>query len=298
MSESPHVGRYKVKGKKGTIVRCGVEADTDEVCVLKHATIVHAVAECKNAKGDTRLRICRPIGGWLTMKTVVPEAYKDESVKAPSKRSGGSSMARGDWPDLSVPVDQIEITQRFVNLFGSGPTRALQFSTMPRHFVKANDGGKRVYFDSIGGIVPTKPSDEKLPTVAPRCGDAMPEADRAPVKDVYPERFVLTDKSTPFHYREAALKGSSGPPPGFDASPLIDDDDAIYKSIYAPTNEGGRGLPYLTKHAFDPWSRSSFDRRPSVERLESRNLVQGSTTARQDPSPLFDPGSCRAPRAS
>ncbi|KAH8058775.1 hypothetical protein JL720_13964 [Aureococcus anophagefferens] len=58
------LGAYKVKGKKGTICRAGVETDTAEVCVLKKDARVVAVAEALNAKGDVRLRLQRPVRGW------------------------------------------------------------------------------------------------------------------------------------------------------------------------------------------------------------------------------------------
>ncbi|KAH8050626.1 hypothetical protein JL722_11284 [Aureococcus anophagefferens] len=65
------LGAYKVKGKKGTICRAGVETDTAEVCVLKKDARVVAVAEALNAKGDVRLRLQRPVRGWVSLKTLV-----------------------------------------------------------------------------------------------------------------------------------------------------------------------------------------------------------------------------------
>ncbi|EGB04965.1 hypothetical protein AURANDRAFT_66817 [Aureococcus anophagefferens] len=63
----------RVKGKKGTICRAGVETDTAEVCVLKKDARVVAVAEALNAKGDVRLRLQRPVRGW-------DETYRVEAV--------------------------------------------------------------------------------------------------------------------------------------------------------------------------------------------------------------------------
>ena len=51
------LGRFRVKGKKGCIAREGVETSTPEVCVIKSKTIVTAVEEAFNKKGDSRLRL-------------------------------------------------------------------------------------------------------------------------------------------------------------------------------------------------------------------------------------------------
>ena len=63
---------------------------------------------------------------------------------------------------------------------------------------------KRVYFDSIGAIVPSPPPDNKTPCVAPRCADPLPPADRKQDPEAYPERFAFTDASTPQAYARGA----------------------------------------------------------------------------------------------
>lgn len=252
-------GRYKVKGKKGTFVREGCETSTPKICDLKHGTIVYAVEEGKNAKGDSRLRITRPCGGWLSAKTVAKAKAEDLSRPAPAKRAGGEGVDAGEWPQETLALCQVETTQRFVNLFGSGPTRSLQYSTMPKHWTQCDDGSKRIYFESVGGIVPCKPGDAKAPLVRPRCSDPLPEAVRTQVPNVHPPRYDYSDASTPANYCEAALRCSAGAPAGFDdEGASLGDDDDVYAKLWKPTPEG-RGLPLLVKHAFDPWSQAFLE---------------------------------------
>jgi len=49
------LGRFRVKGKKGTICREGVETSTPEVCVIKSKTVVTAVEEAFNNALECRL---------------------------------------------------------------------------------------------------------------------------------------------------------------------------------------------------------------------------------------------------
>ena len=58
----------------------------------------------------------------------------------------------------------------------------------------ADDGMKRVYFDSIGSIVPSPPGGVvQTPCVGPRCADALPPADRAQVPNAFRAAWSLLD---------------------------------------------------------------------------------------------------------
>ncbi|KAK7233576.1 hypothetical protein SO694_00107012 [Aureococcus anophagefferens] len=210
------LGAYKVKGKKGTICRAGVETDTAEVCVLK-----------KDAR--------RPVRGcWVSLKTLVK--VDDESLNFPKARTGGKNVKPADWPMVNVPGDLIETCQKWLCLFKSLDECKFQAKPLPRWFLPSPPATQRSYFDSMGALSPpANPSGFKKPLIGPRCGDALPPADSLP-------------PSTPARYRAAAVVCGAGAPACF-VDGLIADDDPVYASVWKD-----RGLPAAVKCVFDPWS--------------------------------------------
>ena len=239
-----HLGRYKVKGKKGTICRSGVETDTAEVTVLKHAVVVEAVDEATNAKGDVRLRLQRPVRGWVSLKTLV-RVEAEAAPRVVAKRTPGSAAAKGDWPMVNVSTEAIEMCQKWLNLFKSLDEARFQAKPLPRWFLPSPPATQRSYFDSMGALdPPANPSGYKAPSVAPRCADALPPTTGG--VEVLP--------STAERYRLASLTCGPGVPACFPRGGMIEDDDAVYASLWRPPADGGRGLPAAWKHCYDPFS--------------------------------------------
>lgn len=57
---------YRVIGRNGALVRVGLEIGTEEVTNLETGTIVHACEEAFNSDGTVRIRIDRPVQGWMS----------------------------------------------------------------------------------------------------------------------------------------------------------------------------------------------------------------------------------------
>ena len=244
-----------MKGKKGTICRAGVETDTAEVEVIKHKTVVHAVEEAFNEKGDSRLRLMRPVRGWVSLKTLV-KVDGEAVIRAPT-RSGASSAS--EWPMVNVSVEDVEMVQKWLNLFKSLDEARFQAKPLPRWFLPSPAAVQRSYFDSMGSLTPpASPPGWKAPLVAPRCGDALPAS-----TDVLP--------STPERYREASLTCEAGVPSKFEG--LIAADDAVQWAWHgllaagrlerlAPRSDGARlGLLRLVASSCARWRRASNARR-------------------------------------
>lgn len=61
---------WKVKGKKGTIVRAGQTIDSEQVQIIPAASVCHCVEEKTLEDGKERIRITVPCEGWVTKSQV------------------------------------------------------------------------------------------------------------------------------------------------------------------------------------------------------------------------------------
>lgn len=62
---------WKVKGKKGTIVRADKAMDSDQVQIIPQDTVVHVVEEETLEDGKERMKINVPVEGWVTKSQVI-----------------------------------------------------------------------------------------------------------------------------------------------------------------------------------------------------------------------------------
>lgn len=73
-----------VKGKGAALIRAGCELDTDKVEELPFGTMLTVVERKLNAKGAPRLRLTKPVAGWLSEKCVTEFPRYDFLVVGPN----------------------------------------------------------------------------------------------------------------------------------------------------------------------------------------------------------------------
>lgn len=61
---------YKVKGKKGTIVRADKAMDSDQVEIIPKDAVCHVIEEAVLDDGKERFKINAPVEGWVTKSQV------------------------------------------------------------------------------------------------------------------------------------------------------------------------------------------------------------------------------------
>lgn len=104
---------YKIVGVNGALVREGTEIGTAEVFSIKTGDIVHAVEETFNSEGTLRLRIDKPVQGWISkLFGLVQLVATPAPLSVETTDSAADSALRKDSSRLAEKLSELDMLER------------------------------------------------------------------------------------------------------------------------------------------------------------------------------------------